>query len=349
MKNFIKIASAALLSMSILFVSCSSRNSGTEISKNTGAADKKSISESESIKDNAGKKTVTASTALIADLVRELSGDLFHVETVIPGGSDIHQYVAKPSDLQKIEKADLVLYNGLNFEGNLTEALSKTGKAVTADLDVDELLNSSHEHGKEHETEHEREHGGEAHGHGGVDPHFWFDPDLYEDAIDETAKQLSQLDPSAEALINKNASEYEKKVEELDKKIKKTVSEIPEKNRYIVTAHDALGYFGRRYGFNMFSPQGISTETEASAKDIQDTIDLIVKNDIKAIFVEASSDPAKMKKIQDGVRNAGKDVNIVQGEDRDLLTDSLAAKGQDGDTYISMMEHNLRLIFEALK
>lgn len=116
-----------------------------------------------------------------------------------------------------------------------------------------------------------------------------------------------------------------------------------------MTPHDAFQYLSKELDIEVFAPQGVSTETEVSNQDIQETVDKIIEHQIKAIFAESTTDPARMEKIRENVNAKGFDVQVVSGEGKELFSDSLAAKGQVGDQYIEMYRHNVDLIVEYLK
>lgn len=277
------------------------------------------------------KKTIVVSTGFVNDMVHQLSGDTFNVEQLIPNGDDPHVYVPKPQDLEKIKKADLVLYSGLHFEGKLTEPLSKTGYAITSNFPKDKI-GEMEEDGKLEQ-----------------DPHFWFDIDLYKQAVKNVADQLIKLDPSKKADIEANLAKYLKKVDELKDYATKKINEIPKEHRYVITPHDALNYFARQYDLTVKAPLGISTEEESSNKAIEETANFIVEHKVKAIFAEATNDPARMKKLQEVVEAKGWKVKVVSGEGKEILADSLAPKGQKGDNYIDMVKHDVDLISDNLK
>ena len=117
----------------------------------------------------------------------------------------------------------------------------------------------------------------------------------------------------------------------------------------MITPHDAFNYFSRRYGVEVVAPQGVSTDSEVANKDIDKTVDFIVEHKVKAIFAESTTDPARMEKLKEACMAKGFDVKVVSGEGNELFSDSLAPKGQSGDTYIDMYKHNVKLITENLK
>ncbi|MBU0278749.1 MULTISPECIES: metal ABC transporter solute-binding protein, Zn/Mn family [unclassified Gemella] len=277
------------------------------------------------------KKTVTVTTSFLADMTKELVGDKVNIETIIPAGEDPHLYVAKASDLKKIKDADLVLYHGLHFEGKMVEALESRGQAVSKDFPKDKI-NTMEEDGVKL-----------------LDPHFWFDIDLYKMAVEAASKELSTLLPDQADLVKTNTTNYLAKLDELDKWIKTELDKIPAESRYLITPHDAFTYFGKKYNVKVEAPQGITTESEVDNKAMIETVNLIIEKKIKAIFSESTTNPERMEKLKEAVAARGHNVKVVTGEGQELFSDSLAPQGQAGDTYIEMYKHNINLIVENLK
>lgn len=286
-------------------------------------------------KAESGKLKVTVTTTFLQDMTEQLAGDYTDIALVIPAGEDPHSYEAKPEDREKFKSADLVLYHGLHFEGHMTELLEAVnGHAVTASFDQNDILPADSSMGLAANA---------------ADPHFWFDVKLYEKACDEAAKALIEKIPAHEKEIQANLKAYREKLEALDAEIRTTLAEIPAESRILVTPHDAFHYFSRRYGIEVKAPQGVSTDAELSTNDMAETADFIVAHKIKAIFAESTTDPARMEKLKESCAARGFAVEVVSGGSDELYSDSLAQKGEDGDTYITMVEHNVKLIAAHLK
>lgn len=264
-------------------------------------------------------------------MVHQLAGDEVERDLLIPAGEDPHLYVAKSSDLSKLQKANLVLYHGLHFEGKMVEALEKSGVAVSKNFDKKDL-NTMDEDGEKI-----------------VDPHFWFSLPLYKSAVAVASEELQKLVPKKADLIKKNTEKYLAQLDDLHKWIEKELSVIPADRRYLVTPHDAFNYFASSYGFTLFAPQGVSTDSEVANSDMIETVNLIIKHKIKAIFTESTTNPERMKKLQEAVKAKGGQVEVVSGEGKELFSDSLAPEGEAGDTFIDMYKHNIKLIVEHLK
>ena len=305
-----------VLAMLIIASSCSKNADKTHLEAN---------------KQGDEEKIVTVTTSFLYDMVDNLVEDKVEKELIIPAGEDPHLYTAKPQDLEKIKKSDLLLYHGLHFEGKMVDVLEKKGSAVSRTFKKEDI-------GEMEEGEKVV-----------VDPHFWFDIKLYKEATKNAAEDLEKLLPEEKESIEKNLEAYLAKLDELDKENKEKISSIPEASRYLITPHDAFNYFSRAYNIPVKAPQGVSTDSEVANKDIEDTVNFIVENKIKAIFAESTTDPMRMEKLKEAVKAKGFDVEVVSGEGQELFSDSLASEGQVGDNYIDMYKHNVDLIVENLK
>lgn len=282
--------------------------------------------------ESAGDKPlVTVTTSFLYDMVGQLAGDAVERELLIPAGEDPHLYVAKSSDLTKLQQADLVLYHGLHFEGKMVEALEQSGVAVTKDMPSSSLLTMDED------------------GESIVDPHFWFSIPLYQSAVQIASEELQRLLPDQAGAIKDKTQAYLGELDELDHWIQQEVRAIPEKSRYLVTPHDAFNYFAKSYGFTLYAPQGVSTDSEVANSDMIETVELIREHGIKAIFTESTTNPERMKKLQEAVKAKGGQVEVVTGEGKELFSDSLAPEGQAGETFIDMYKHNIALIVQHLK
>ena len=278
------------------------------------------------------KLNVVVTTSFLEDMVNVLVGDKVDTQLIIPAGEDPHTYEAKPEDNTKLQNADLVLYHGLHFEGKMVELLEAIG-AVSVSQNFDESkVGRMEENG---ETI--------------IDPHFWFDIDLYKQATQEAAKALEDKLPDLKDEIEENSQAYLKKLDELDAYNREQLNQIPSDHRILITPHDAFNYFSRRYGITVKAPQGVSTDAELSNSDMAETANYIVEHQVKAIFAETTTDPARMEKLKESCKAKGFNVAVVGGEGKELFSDSLAPKGQVGDTYIDMYRFNVDLIVSNLK
>ena len=297
----------------------------------TACAGNKSSMTTGSTKES-DKLNVVVTTSFLEDMVNVLVGDKVNTQLIIPAGEDPHTYEAKPEDNTKLQNADLVLYHGLHFEGKMVELLESIG-AVSVSQNFDESkVGRMEENG---ETI--------------IDPHFWFDIDLYKQATQEAAKALEDKLPDLKDEIEENLQAYLKKLDELDAYNREQLNQIPSDHRILITPHDAFNYFSRRYDITVKAPQGVSTDAELSNSDMAETANYIVEHQVKAIFAETTTDPARMEKLKESCKAKGFDVTVVGGEGKELFSDSLAPKGQPGDTYIDMYRFNVDLIVSNLK
>lgn len=277
------------------------------------------------------KPTVAVTTSFLADMVEQIAGEYVNIDMIIPAGDDPHLYVAKPQDLQTLQNADLILYHGLHFEGKMQEPLEKKGIAVTNSFKKSDIGSMTQD------------------GQSIVDPHFWFNINLYKEAVKNASQELIKLVPEHKEDIEKNTIAYLKELDEVKEYSAKQLASIPTSQRYLITPHDAFNYFSREYNIPVMAPQGVSTDSEVSNQAIEETAQFIVEHKIKAIFAESTTDPARMEKLHEVCKSKGWDVKVVSGNNQELFSDSLAPKGQPGDTYISMYKHNIDLITSNLK
>src|SRR5690625_2038146 len=275
---------------------------------------------------------IAVTTTFLYDMVSVLEEDVDHfkLELIIPAGEDPHVYQPKASDLRKINESDFILYQGLNFEGRMIDLL-ETGIPVADDLDTSSL-----------ETMEED-------GVAEVDPHFWFNIDLYKEAMTNVFNILTEMNPDGEAAYQDNLNAYFEELDELDDYVSDRIEEVPRESRILITPHDAFGYMATSYDIDVHAPQGFSTDSEVSNNQIQNTAALIAERDINAILLESTTNPDRMTRLQEIVASEGVEVEIISGDNRTLLSDSLAPRGESGDTYISMYKHNIDLIVDNLK
>ena len=273
---------------------------------------------------------VVATTGMISDIVGNVGGPRVAVTGLMGPGVDPHLYKARESDVRALQKADVIFYNGLHLEAQLGEVLEKMGEkrtvvAVAGDLPEEVLLDFS--------------------GYPGLyDPHVWFDVILWKHAVENVRDTLKEHDPEHANLFEARATSYLKVLDSLHSYVQEKVASVPEEQRVLITAHDAFSYFGKAYGFEVKGLQGISTESEAGTKDVQDLATFIAERQIKAIFVESSVPERNIKAVQEAVQAQGWDVQ-VGGE---LFSDAMGDEGTLEGTYYGMVEHNIDTIAGAL-
>jgi manganese/zinc/iron transport system substrate-binding protein len=277
----------------------------------------------------AGAMNILATTSQIGDIVQQLVGKTVPHSTLIRTGLDPHTYKATQSDLQRFNDARLILYNGMNLEASLERVLTQMPDSISVASLADaynpsELLTS--EDGNE------------------LDPHVWFDIQLWRKAVAYVAEVIGNIDESLQPLIAQRLPQYDQELAALDAEINAQLDQIPVAQRVLVTAHDAFGYFGRAYGFEVLGVQGLSTATEAGIQDMSRLADVIVTRNVPAIFVESTVSPRTIEALQAAVSNRGGSVQLG-GE---LYSDSLGDAGSIAGTYVGMMRHNVQTIVTAL-
>lgn len=278
-----------------------------------------------------GKIKVTTTIGMIADVVKQVGGEHVQVTGLMKSGVDPHLYKASQGDVKKLDQAQIIFYNGLHLEGKMIEIFEQMTKqkptvAVTSAIPESKLLASD-----DGQTAH--------------DPHVWFDVQHWISATGVIRDELSKLDGAHADDYRRNAEAYMKQLEELDRYAKEQIASIPEEQRVLVTAHDAFGYFGKAYGIKVMGLQGISTASEYGSKDVSDLRDFLVKNGIKAVFVESSVPKKSIEAVIQGAKKMGHEVKIG-GE---LFSDAMGKEGTTEGTYIGMVRHNVDTIVKALK
>jgi len=278
-----------------------------------------------------GTVHVVTTTGIIADVARRIAGPHAQVEALMGPGVDPHLYKASESDVRRLSEADLVLYNGLHLEGKMGDILEKMSVrrpviAVSEDIPEDLLRQPPEFKGQ-------------------PDPHVWFDVSMWVETLGPIQRELSKLDPAHASEFQANAAALEKELNELDARVEEQIATSPESQRILVTAHDAFGYFGRRYGMQVVGIQGISTLSEAGLADVDRVVDLVVERKVKAVFIESSVPRRSIEAVQAAVRSRGHEA-AIGGQ---LYSDSLGAAGSPEGTYPGMVRANVSTIVKALK
>lgn len=274
--------------------------------------------------------TVTTTTGMVTDIVRQVCGDKASVEGIIGEGVDPHLYKPTRADLNALAHADLVFYSGLVLEGKMTDVLEKMSEkkpviAVTESVDKNYLLMPP-----------------EFAGH--PDPHLWMDVGGWMKAVEVVSQTLSDYDKPNAQFYQSNAESYLVQLKALEEYAKTSIATIPEQSRVLVTAHDAFNYMGRAYGIEVVGIQGISTESEAGLNDLNRLVDMLVEKNVTAVFVETSVADKNVKALIEGARAQGLEVKIGGT----LFSDAMGAPGTYEGTYIGMIDHNITTIVNAL-
>ena len=262
---------------------------------------------------------VVASFSILGDFVRNVGGDRVNVTTLVGPSSDVHVYSPAPADAKKITEARLVIVNGLGLEGWLPRLVqSAGGKAaiVTATSGIAP-----------------RKLGSDA------DPHAWQSVVNAKIYVANIRDALAAVDPAGAGIYRANAQTYLEKLDALDREVRAAAAQIPQDRRKVISTHDAFGYFASAYGIEFVAPLGVSTESEASARDIARIITQIRTQKIPAVFLENISDPRLIGRIsaETGAKVGGT-----------LYSDSLTGEKGEAPTYIDMVRHNIKALTSAL-
>ena len=318
---------------------------------------------------------VVATFSILGDMVAEIGGEHIALTTLVGSDGDAHVYQPTPQDARAVSEAAVLFMNGLEFEGwleRLVEAASFGGELVVATNgiepiefgedddhhdDHDEHGDDEHDHDdhddqgddKDHDhDEHDHDdhdhdhddHGGHAgHEHGEFDPHAWQSLDAAIIYADNIAAGLAKVDPDNAGDYYANRATYVQKIEALEEEIHALMDGIPLDRRTVVTTHDAFGYFAGEYGITFEAPQGLSTESEASAADVAKLIEQIREEGISAVFVESIADNRLLEQI------ASETDARIGGT---LYSDALSGPDGLAATYIDMMRHNATTLADAL-
>lgn len=276
------------------------------------------------------KIKVVATTGMIADAARVVGGDLVDVRGLMGPGVDPHAYRQTRTDIVAMARADLVLWHGLYLEAQMEEFFHDLGRkraviAVAEGLPKDRLLAHDNYADK-------------------YDPHVWMTPTLWTEVVTQVQIALTEVRPESAEVFATNAAAYQTDLALLAEYAASTLAAVPEDARILLTAHDAFGYFGAAYGFEVIGIQGISTESEAGLNRISALVDLIVTRKIGAVFVESSVSDRNMRALIEGAAARGHSV-VVGGE---LFSDAMGAVDTYEGTYLGMIDHNVTVIANAL-
>jgi len=288
------------------------------------------------------KLPVVASFSILADMVREVGGDLVEVTSLVGPNADAHGFEPTPSDAKRLAQAKLVVVNGLNFEGwtnRLIKSSGYKGEVVIASKGVKTipLPPRSNKDSAQHGHNHGHSHG---HNHGDIDPHAWQSLDNANIYVKNITAGLLRALPAQSEQIKAREQAYLKRLDEMNMNARAAFAAIPTEKRRAITSHDAFGYLARAYGIQFFSPQGWSTDREASAADVARINRQIRDQKITALFVEQSSDSRLLERI-------AKDTGVKIGGT--LYSDALSAPGTEADTYLKMYAYNVDTLVKGLQ
>lgn len=269
------------------------------------------------------KIKVVASFSIIADLVREIGGEHVEVVSLVGPNSDMHVFQPSPADSKTVAQAQLVVVNGLGFEGwadRLVKASGYKGVAIVASKGIKALADMT--------------------GHGRYDPHAWQDVANVKTYVANIRDGLVRVDPARKSEFEAAAARYQQALDGLDAEIRAAFADIPQAARKVITSHDAFTYYGGAYGIRFLAPQGVSGDSEPTARGVAQLIRQIRQERVQAVFVENISDRRLIERI---VKETGATIGGA------LYSDALSEASGPAATYAEMMRHNTRLIAAALK
>lgn len=272
---------------------------------------------------------VVATTGMIADAARRIAGPDAVVQGLMGPGVDPHAYRQTRTDVAAMVRADLVLWHGLYLEAQMEEFLLGLGRrmpvrAVAEALPADVLISHPTYQGR-------------------YDPHVWMDPALWQDVVAAVQEALAAVRPDRADRFASAAEAHRAEIARLGDYAREVLASVPAAARVLVTAHDAFGYFGRAFDFEVVGIQGISTESEAGLHRIGEVVDLLVDRGIGAVFVESSVSDRNIRALVEGAAARGHEVRIG-GE---LFSDAMGAQGSYEGTYVGMIDHNVTTIAAA--
>lgn len=274
---------------------------------------------------------ILTTTAQVAELVRAVAGDRAVVENLLGEGIDPHTYKLTRSDVARLMAAEAVFYNGLLLEGKMTDALERVGKtgrlsvAVAEAIGKDSLLTPAGFEGE-------------------PDPHVWMDVSLWEKGLEVVRDALSGFRPAHAAAFKANADTYAKVLGRLHGYAADVLASVPQERRVLVTAHDAFNYLGRAYAVEVVGIQGISTESEAGLRRIEELVAMLADRKVPAVFVETSVTDRNVRALVEGAGARGHKV-VIGGS---LFSDAMGAPGTYEGSYVGMIDHNVTTIARAL-
>jgi len=273
--------------------------------------------------ESKAKLKVIASFSILGDFVRNVGGDRVEVATLVGPNGNAHVYAPSPGDAKKVAEAKLVFVNGMGYEGWLDRLVKASGtKApiIVATKGIKPRAGGDHDHGR-------------------ADPHAWQSVANAKIYVGNIRDALIAIDPAGKDAYQANAAAYVAKLDALEREVRDTVAKIPADRRRLITSHDAFGYFEAAYGIDFIAPQGVSTEAEASAKDVAAIIAQIKKQKISAVFLENVTDPRLVRQIahETGAKIGGT-----------LYSDALTDDKGEAPSYIELIRHNVKQLAGAL-
>ena len=303
----------------------------------------------------AEKIKVVTTFSILGDIVKQIGGEHIVVTSLVGPDGDTHVYRPTPADARDVSEAEILVVNGLDFEGwldRLVEASDFKGTRLVATRGIEAIPYKEDEHddhgkrehddhGKsEHDDHGKREHDDHAgHNHGAFDPHAWQSLENAVIYVNNITEALAQFSPENASDFYQNRAAYIAEINKLNKELQAMIDILPKNRRTVVTSHDAFQYLGRDYGLTFMAPQGLSTDSEASAQNVARLIEQVRVNQIKAVFVENITDPRLIKQI------ANETGATIGGT---LYPGALSGPNGPASNYLMMIRHNVEMLSRAL-
>ncbi len=268
------------------------------------------------------KPKVLATASMIMDMAKNIGGDHLDIQCIVPIGGDPHLYDPNPTDAKMVARADLILKNGLTFEGWLNELIENSGtkaRSVLVTEGIKPITSLTYQNA--------------------TDPHAWMDVSNAYVYIKNIKDAFVQLAPEHRESFEKNYASYLLQLQELDQYIFNKIKTIPKDKRILITSHDAFQYYGRHYGIQLEAIMGVSTDAEVRTSDISRLNKIIQSSKVPAVFIESTINPKLLKQV-------ASDNNVAIGGE--LFADSIGDKDSDAPTYIDMLKHNTDTIVRGL-
>ena len=320
------VAAAASL---LLLAGCGERQTTEPVAS---MADKPAVGEAAPLR-------VVSSFSILGDVARQIGGEQVEVLDIVGPGQDAHVYQVTPADIRRLGEAQLVLMNGLGYEGAALERAVRDSQVPVAIASAGiETLAGGHAHDDEHEHDHDKADG--QHDVAAPDPHIWQDPVLMQAYAANIAKAMIQADPAHQQGYEQRLADYQQILRDLDSWAAAEFASIPPEKRKVVTGHDAFAYLGQRYQLQFLAPQGVSTDSQPSARAVAGLIRQIREQQVKAVFMENIKDPRLVEQIS---QEAG-----VTVQNQPLYSDALSPPEGPATSYVGLIRYNVTHLVQAM-
>lgn len=266
---------------------------------------------------------------MIGDAAKNILDSNFQIITLMGPGVDPHLYKATPQDLKALRNADIIVTNGLHLEGKMQDIFNKLSKNKLVITLSDALSKKSLRKGDQMSH----------------DPHLWFDVSLWMQCVEYFGYKIRLAYPPLSKGIKVNSNKYLDQLYELHQDVIKQTSTLKPENKYLITAHDAFGYFGDAYSFNVLALKGMSTVSEANLKHVNEITQVIIANKVKSIYPESSIPEGNILGAIEACKQLGHEVTIG----KTLYSDAMGDQNSSEGTYIGMVKYNVSAIIEGLK